>query len=149
MPRHPDTNTSSFAVRCGTFFSVIQIPSERFYGKLYLTVLFTYEIDISPKRDVVTGQWRKFRSGELHNLYSQSVIRQIKSRRMGWAGHVARMGEGRNGYRILVGKPEGKRPLGRPRRRWEEGIKVGLREIGRGVWNGFNWVRTGTVGGLL
>jgi hypothetical protein len=71
---------------------------------------------------------------ELHNLYSSpDIIRQIKSRRMRWAGHVARMGEGRNVYRVLVGKPEGKRPLGRPRRRWEDGIKMDLREIG---WEG-------------
>jgi hypothetical protein len=72
---------------------------------------------------------------ELHNLYSQSdIIRQIKSRRMRWAGHVARMGEGRKVYRVLVGKPEGQRQLGRPRRRWEDGIKMDLEEIGlRGV----------------
>jgi hypothetical protein len=65
-----------------------------------------------PKRDAVTGEWRKLHNGELHNLYSSPyIIRQIKSRRMRWAGHVARMGEGRNVYRVLVGKPEGKRPL--------------------------------------
>jgi hypothetical protein len=67
-----------------------------------------------PNRDEVTGEWRKLHSGELHNLYSSpDIIRQIKSRRMGWAGHVACMGEGRNVYRVLVGKREGKRPLGR------------------------------------
>jgi hypothetical protein len=72
-----------------------------------------------PKRDEVTGEWRKLHSGELHNLYSSpDIIRQIKSRRMRWAGHVARMGEGRNMYRVLVGKPEGKIPLERQRRRW-------------------------------
>jgi hypothetical protein len=65
------------------------------------------------------------------------------------AGHVARMGEGRNVYRALVGKPEGKRGLERPRRRWEDGIKIYLREIGWGVWSGFSWLRIGTVGGLL
>jgi hypothetical protein len=71
-----------------------------------------------PKRDDITGQWRKLHSGELHNLYSSpDIIRQIKSRRMTWAEHVARMGEGRNLYRVLVGRPEGKRTLGRPRRR--------------------------------
>jgi hypothetical protein len=84
-----------------------------------------------PKRDEVTGEWRKLHDVELHNLYSSSdIIRQIKSRRMRWAGHVARMGEGRNVYRVLVGKPERKRPLGRPRRRWEFGIKMDLKEIG-------------------
>jgi hypothetical protein len=86
-----------------------------------------------PKRDEATGEWRKLHSGELHNLYSSSdIIRQIKSWRMRWAGHVARMGEGRNVYRGLVGNPEGKRPLERPRRRWEDGIKMDLGEIGWG-----------------
>jgi hypothetical protein len=83
-----------------------------------------------PKRDEVTGEWRKLHNEELHNLYSPDIIRQVKSRRMRWAGHVARMGEERNVYKVLVGKPEGKRPLGRPRRRWEDGIRMDLREIG-------------------
>jgi hypothetical protein len=103
-----------------------------------------------PKGDEVTGEWRKMRSGELHNLYSApDNIWQIKSRRMRWAGHVARMGEGRNVYRVLVGKPEGKKPLERPRRRWEDGIKWTLGKLARGVWSGFTWLRIGTVGGLL
>jgi hypothetical protein len=103
-----------------------------------------------PKGDEVTGEWRKMHTGELHNLYSSpDIIGQVKSRRMRWVGHVARMGEGRNVYRVLVGKPEGKRPLGRPRRRWEDGIRMDLREIGWGVWSGFSWLRIGTVGGLL
>jgi hypothetical protein len=77
-----------------------------------------------PKRDEVTKQWRKLHSGDIHNLYSSpDIIRQIKSRRMRWAGHVARMGEERNVYRVLVGKSEGKKPLERPRHRWEDGIK--------------------------
>jgi hypothetical protein len=80
-----------------------------------------------PKREEVTGEWRKMHSGELHNLYSSpDTIRQIKSRRMRWAGHVACMGEGRNVYRVLVGKPEGKRPLEKPRHRCENGIKMDL-----------------------
>jgi hypothetical protein len=84
-----------------------------------------------PKGDEVTGERRKLHSGELHNLYSSpDIIRQIKWREMRWAGHVARMGEERNVYRVLVGKPEGKRPLERPRRRREDGIKMDLREIG-------------------
>jgi hypothetical protein len=85
-------------------------------------------------------------------LYSSpSIIRIIKSRRMRWAGLVARMGEKRNAYRILVGKPEGKRPLGRPKRRWVNNIKMDLREIGwDGVeWIGLMWLRIGTSGGLL
>jgi hypothetical protein len=84
-----------------------------------------------PKRDVVTGEWRKLHNEELHNLYSSpDIIRQVKSRRMRWAGHVARMGEERKVYKVLVRKPERKRPLGRPRRRWEDGIRMDLREIG-------------------
>jgi hypothetical protein len=84
-----------------------------------------------PKRDEVTGEWRKLHSEELHILYSSpNIIRQIKSRRMRWAGHEAHMGEERNVYKVLMGKPEGKRPLERPRRRWEDGIRMDLREIG-------------------
>jgi hypothetical protein len=84
-----------------------------------------------PKRDEVTGDWRKLHIEELHRLHSSpSIIRMIKSRRMRWARHVARMVEKRNAYMILVGKPEGKRPLGRPRRRWVDNIKMDLREIG-------------------
>jgi hypothetical protein len=72
-----------------------------------------------PKRDEVTREWRKMHNEELRDLYSlPSIIRLIKSGRMRWAGHVARMGEKRNAYRLLVGKPEGRRPLGRPRCRW-------------------------------
>jgi hypothetical protein len=87
-----------------------------------------------PKRDRVTGGWRKLHNEELHNLYSSpSIIRIIKSRRMRWAGHVARTGEKRNVYRLLVGKPEGKRLRGRPRRRWMDNIKIDLLEIGVNV----------------
>jgi hypothetical protein len=85
------------------------------------------------KRNEVTGEWRKLHNEELHNLYSSpDIIRRVKSRRMRWAGHVARMGEERKVYKVLVGNPEGKRPLGRPRRRWEDGITMDLREIGWG-----------------
>jgi hypothetical protein len=92
-----------------------------------------------PKRDEVTGEWRKLHNEELHNLYSSpNIIRQIKSRRKRWAGHVARMGKERNVYRVLMGKPEGKRPLGRPRRRWEDGIRMDLREID---WGGVDWIQ--------
>jgi hypothetical protein len=98
-----------------------------------------------PKRDGVTGGWRKLHNEELHNLYSSpNIIRIIKSGRMRWAGHVARMGEQRNVYRLLVGKPEGKRPLGRPRRRWINNMDGPLRERSEccGLdWSGSGWYR--------
>jgi hypothetical protein len=103
-----------------------------------------------PKRDEGTGEWRKLHNGELHNLHSSpNILRQITSRRMRWARHVARMGEDRNMYRVLVGKPEGKRTLERPRRRREDGIKMDRREIAWAGWSGFAWLRIGIVGGLL
>jgi hypothetical protein len=84
-----------------------------------------------PKRDEVTGGWRKLHNEELHILYSSpNIIRQIKSRRMRWVGHVARMGDETEVYRVLVGKLKGKRPLVRPRHRWEDGIRMYHREIG-------------------
>jgi hypothetical protein len=83
-----------------------------------------------PKREE-DGSWRKLHNDELHNLYSSpNITRVIKSRRMRWTGHVVRMGEGRGVYRVLVRRPEGKRPLGRPRRRWEDNAKMDLREKG-------------------
>jgi hypothetical protein len=82
----------------------------------------------------MTGGWRKLHNEELHNLYSSpSKIRIINSSRMRWAGHVARMGEKMNVYRLLVRKPEGKRPLGRPRRRWMDKIKMDLLDVGLSV----------------
>jgi len=86
-----------------------------------------------PKRGELTGKWRKLHNEELRDLYSlPNIVGVVKSRRMRWAGHVARMGEGRGVHRVLVEKPEGKRPLGRPRRRWEDNIKMDLREVGGG-----------------
>jgi hypothetical protein len=86
-----------------------------------------------PRRDEVMEEWRKLHNEELHNLYSSpDIIRQVKSRRMRWPGHVACMGEERKVYTVLVGKSEGKRPLGRPRHRWEDGVRMDLREIGLG-----------------
>jgi hypothetical protein len=91
-----------------------------------------------PKREE-DGSWRKLHNDELHGLYfSRNIVRVIKSRRMRWVGHVARMGEGRGVYRVLIGRPEGKRPLGRPRCRWEDNIKIDLREIGI---DEANWIR--------
>ena len=84
------------------------------------------------KRDEVKGEWRKLHNEEIRDLFTlHNNVRLVKSR-MRWAGHVARMGEGRGVHRVLVGKPEGKRPLGRPRRRWEDNIKMDLREVGVG-----------------
>jgi hypothetical protein len=83
-----------------------------------------------PKRDEVTGEWRKLHKEELNNLYPlPNIVRVVKSRRMRWAGHLARMGEARVVHRVLVRKPEGKTPLERPRRRWEDNIKIDLREV--------------------
>jgi len=102
-----------------------------------------------PKRDEVTGEWRKLRD-ELNDLYcSPNIVRVIKSRRMRWAGHVVRMGERRGVHRVLVGKPEGKRPLGRPRRRWEDNIKMDLQKVGCGGMDWIELVRIWGRGGLL
>jgi hypothetical protein len=85
-----------------------------------------------PKREEVAGEWRKLHNEELHNMYlSPDIIRQVKSRRMRWAVYAARVGEKRNLYKVMVGKPEGKRPLGRPRCRWEDGLETFL---GRLAW---------------
>ena len=84
-----------------------------------------------PRRDGVMGEWRRLHNEDLNDLYcSPNIVRVIKSRRMRWAGHVARMDEERGVYRVLVGKPEGKRPLGRPRRRWVDNIRLDLQEVG-------------------
>jgi hypothetical protein len=105
----------------------------RVFGNRVLRRIF------GPKRNEVTGEWRKLHNEELYNLYSSpGIIRKVKSRRMRWAGHVVRMGKERKVYKVLVGKPEGKRPLGRPRRRWEDGIRMDLREIGFGD---VDWIR--------
>jgi hypothetical protein len=91
-----------------------------------------------PKRDEVTGMRRKLHNVELRDLYSSpNIVQILKSRRIRWAWHVARMEEGRGVYRVLVGKPEGKRPLGRPRRSWEDNIKMELKEV---VCGGMDWI---------
>jgi hypothetical protein len=103
-----------------------------------------------PKRDEVRGEWRRLHNEELNDVYSSpNIIRVIKSRSMRWAVYVARIEERRGAYRILVGRPEGRRPLGRPRHRWEDNIKIYLQEMGCGAWNGLSWLRIGTGGGLL
>jgi hypothetical protein len=103
-----------------------------------------------PKRDGVTGWWRRLHNEELNDLYSSpNIILVIKSRRMGLAGHVARMGGGRGAYRVLVGRPEGRRPLDSPRRRLEDNIKMDLQEVGCGALTGLIWLRIWTGGGFL
>jgi hypothetical protein len=112
-------------------------------GGLKFCILF------GPKRDEMTEEWSKLHNEELNDLYcSPNSMRVIKSRRMRWAGHVARLG-GRGIYRTLVRKPEGKRPLGRPKRRWKDNIKKDLREWDVRAWTGSSWLRIGTVGGHL
>ena len=93
----------------------------RVFGNRVLRRIF------GPKRDEVKGEWRKLHNEEHHSLYSSpNIVRVIKSRRMRWAGHVACMGERRGVYRVLVGKPEGKKPLGKPRSKWEDNIEMNL-----------------------
>ena len=99
-----------------------------------------------PRRDEVTGEWMRLHKEELNGLYSSpNIVQVIKSRRMRWVGHVARMGEERGAYKVLVGKPEGKRPLGRPRRRWVDNIRMDLQEVGCGYgdWIGLAQDRDG------
>jgi hypothetical protein len=104
----------------------------RFFENRVLRKIF------GPKREE-DRSWRKLHNVELHSLYSSpNIVRVIKSRRTRWAGHVARMGKGRGVYRVLVGRPEGRRPLGRPRRRWEDNINMDLRKIGI---DGANWIQ--------
>jgi hypothetical protein len=134
MPSIPSANTVV------AIFRVIVMHSRKAFIQIYRlqeeslrTGFWIFE----PKREVIGG-WRKLHNELLHNLYSSpSIIRIIKSRRMRLAGHVARMRAKRNAYSILVKNPEGKRPLGRPRRRWVDNIKMDLREIG---WDGMDWI---------
>ena len=112
-------------------------------NKKYIFVFYRINVCISerifgPRRDEVTGEWRRLHNEELNDLYcSPSIVRVIKWRRMRWAGHVARMGEERGVYRVLLGKPEGKRPLGRPRRRWVDNIRMELQGVEYGY---MDWI---------
>ena len=123
--------------------SLAATVSKRVSGKLReerrLRVFENRELrrTFGPKRDEVTREWRKLHNEEINDLYrSPNIVRVIKSRRMRWAGHVARMGEGRGVYRVLVGKPEGKRPLGRSGRRWDDNIRWIFRKWDVGVLTG-------------
>jgi hypothetical protein len=117
---------------CETWFLTLKEHRLRVFENSVLRRIFGL------KRDEVTGEWRKLHNEELRDLYSSpSVIRIIKSRRMRWSGHVARMEEKRNMYRLLMGKPEGKRPLGRPRRKWVDNIRMDLGVVG---WGAVDWI---------
>jgi hypothetical protein len=106
---------------------ILKVYENRFLRKIF-----------GPKRDEVTGEWRKLHNEELHILYSfPNIIRQIISRRILWTGHVARMGEEGNVCEVLMGKPEGKRPFGRPKCRWEDKIRMDLKDIG---WGSVDWI---------
>jgi len=108
---------------------------EQFFSTLHWDILLLL---FESTRDKVTGQWRRLHNEELNDLYSSpNIVQVIKSKRMRWAGHVARMGEERGVYRVFVGKPEGKRPLGRPRRRWVDNIRMDLQEVGCGY---MDWI---------
>ena len=112
------------------------------FNQIFLTYLRMFENRVlrrifGPRRDGVTGEWRKLHNEELNDLYcSPNIVRVIKSRRMRWAEHVSRMDEGRSVHKVLVGKLQRKRPLGRPRRGWEDNIKMDLQEVRRrcGDW---------------
>jgi hypothetical protein len=103
-----------------------------------------------PKRGKIRWEYRKLHNEEPKDLYcSPNIVRVIKLRRMRWVGHVARMWEKRGAYRVLMGRSEGKRPLGRPRHRWEDNITIDPQEVGWRIWTGLIWLRIGTVGGHL
>ena len=119
-----------FRIHTDLFF--LHINSKRVFENMVLKRIF------GPRRDEVTGEWRRLHNEELNDLYSSpNIVREIKSRRMGSAGHVARMVEERGVYSFLVGKPEGKRPLGRPRSRWVYNIRMDLQEVGCGY---IDWI---------
>jgi len=117
------------AVKC-------RLKQKSIFKEVQLLFLFGVDLPfvlrriVGPRRDEVTGEWRRLHNEELNDLYSSpNIVWVITSRRMRWAGHVARMGEERGVYRVLLGKPEGKRPLGRPRRRWVDNIRTDLQEV--------------------
>ena len=107
-------------------------------GKLRMFANMVFRRIFGPRRDEVMEEWKRLHNEELNDLYSSpNIVQVIKSRRMRWAGHVARMGEERGVYRVLVGKPGGRRPLGRPRHRWVDNIRTDLQEVGCGY---MDWI---------
>jgi len=155
---------------------VFQAAIQKFKDKIYRTIILpvvlcgceTWSLTLREERklrvfenkvlrrifgrriDEVTGDWRRLHNEELNDLYSSpNIVWVIKSRTMSWAGHVARMGEERGVYRVLMGKSEGKRPLGRPRRSWVDNIKMDLQRRDVGMWTGLGWPRIETGGGRL
>ena len=109
------------------------VTSNHLLRKLRVSQNMVFRRLFGPRRYEVTEEWRRLHSEELNDLYSSpNIVRVMKWRRMGWVGHVARMGEERGAYRVLVGKPEGKRPVGRPRRRWVDNNRMDLQEVGCG-----------------
>ena len=117
----------------------LRVSENRALGKIF-----------GSKRDKVAGKWRKLHNEKLYDLYFLPNISQgIKSRRMRWEGHVSRMRERTAAYRFFVRKPEGKRPLERPRRRWVDNIKMDFHEVGERTWTGLTWIKIGTGGGFL
>jgi len=128
--------------RCSRLFLRILTNNYPFQG-LITTFPRALRRVFVPKRDEVRGKWRKLCNEELSDLYSlPNIVQVVNLRRMRWVGHVAHMGEGRGVHRVLVGKPEGKRPMGRPSHRWEDNIKMDLQVVG----TGWSWLRIGTGG---
>ena len=129
------TNRSAAFVLYGCETWSLTLREER---KLRVSENMVLRRIFDPRRDEVKGKWRRLYNEELNDLYSSpNIVRVIKSRRMRWAGHVARMGEERGLYRVLVGKSEGRRPLGRSRRRWVDNIRMDLQEMGYGY---MDWI---------
>jgi hypothetical protein len=152
--KYPEDNLSSVII---TEWYNVMVNDEELIGTIeYQTIdemLFESRVlrrVFGPKRDEVTREWGKMHNEKLNDLYSlPNIVRVVKSRRMRWAGHVVCMGEDRGVHRVLVRKPEGKRPLRRPRHRWEDNIKMDLQDVGGGHGTGWSWLRIGTGGGHL
>ena len=125
-------------MKVGPFLPVVLYGCEAWSLTLRVFENMVLRRIFGPRRDEVTGEWRRLHNEELNDLYSSpNIVRVIKSRRMRWAGHVARKGKRRGVCSVLVGKPEGKRPLGRPRRRWENNIKMDVQEV---KYGGMDWI---------